>query len=135
MMVDADAAISDLNMQPEFFDIRNVTEGDMIHNRVTQSIIETSILSPIKNEQACRKHGIPLKRGVLLEGRYGTGKTPTARVTAKVAVDHGWTFIVIAKAEGLSAAPSAAQRYQPAVVFAEDIDRFGDRTERASTIW
>ena len=96
-----------------------------------QSIIETSILSPIKNEMACRKHNIPLKRGILLEGRYGTGKTLTARVTAKVAVDHGWTFIVIAKAEGLSAALNAAQRYQPAVVFAEDIDRFGDRTKES----
>jgi SpoVK/Ycf46/Vps4 family AAA+-type ATPase len=130
LLVDLDGDL-DLNMQPDFFDVRNVTEGDMIHNRVTQSIIETSILSPIKNEMACRKHGIPLKRGVLLEGRYGTGKTLTARVTAKVAVDHGWTFIVIAKAEGLSAALNAAQRYQPAVVFAEDIDRFGDRTKES----
>jgi len=130
MLIDADGDL-DLQMQPEFFDIRNVTEGDMIHNRVTQSIIETSILSPIKNEAACRKHNIPLKRGVLLEGRYGTGKTLTARVTAKVASDHGWTFIVIAKAEGLSAALSAAQRYQPAVVFAEDIDRFGDRSKES----
>ena len=130
MMVDKDGDL-DLAMQPEFFDIRGVSEHDMIHNRVTQSIIETSILSPIKHEAACRKHKIPLKRGVLLEGRYGTGKTLTARVTAKVAVDHGWTFIVIARAEGLSAALNAAQRYQPAVVFAEDIDRFGDRSKES----
>lgn len=130
LMVDNDGDL-DLAMQPDFFDVRGVTEGDMIHNRVTQSIIETSILSPIKHEAACRKHNIPLKRGILLEGRYGTGKTLTARVTAKVAVDHGWTFIVIAKAEGLSAALTAAQRYQPAVVFAEDIDRFGDRTKES----
>ena len=38
---------------------------------------------------------------------------------------------MIAKAEGLSAALNAAQRYQPAVVFAEDIDRFGDRTKES----
>jgi transitional endoplasmic reticulum ATPase len=130
LLVDKDGDL-ELTTQPEFFDIRGVSENDMIHNRVTQSIIETSILSPIKHEAACRKHNIPLKRGILLEGRYGTGKTLTARVTAKVAVDHGWTFIVIARAEGLSAALSAAQRYQPAVVFAEDIDRFGDRSKES----
>jgi SpoVK/Ycf46/Vps4 family AAA+-type ATPase len=130
LLVDKDGDL-ELTTQPEFFDIRGVSEHDMIHNRVTQSIIETSILSPIKHEAACRKHNIPLKRGILLEGRYGTGKTLTARVTAKVAVDHGWTFIVIARAEGLSAALSAAQRYQPAVVFAEDIDRFGDRSKES----
>ena len=58
LLVDSDGDL-DLNMQPDFFDVRNVTEGDMIHNRVTQSIIETSILSPIKNEMACRKHKHP----------------------------------------------------------------------------
>lgn len=130
LMVDNDGDL-DLAQQPEFFDIKGVTEGDMIHNRVTHSIIETSILSPIKHEMACRKHAIPLKRGILLEGRYGTGKTLTARVTARVAADHGWTFIVIAKAQGLAAALDTAKRYQPSVVFAEDIDRFGDRSKES----
>lgn len=118
----------DVSMQPDFFDVRHVTEADMIHNDVTEKLIATSILAPIKHTEACRRHGIPLKRGILLEGRYGTGKTLTARVAASVAQANGWTFVVLDKPQGLAQALEIAVAYQPAVVFAEDIDRFADRT-------
>lgn len=114
--------------QPEFFAVAG-SEADMIHNRITADIIEASLLAPIKHSAACRRHNISLKRGILLEGRYGCGKTLTARVTAKVAIDNGWTFINLAKCQGLSAAIHAAKLLQPAVIFAEDIDRFADRSK------
>ena len=119
----------DVSMEPEFFDVRGVHETDMIHNETTAKIIRTSIHAPIKHTEACKRNKIPLKRGILLEGKYGTGKTLTARVTAKVAIDNGWTFIVLSHARGLQAALKTAEMYQPAVVFAEDIDRFGDRSQ------
>lgn len=128
LKVDEDGDL-DLSEQPEFFDVAEVRETDMIHNRMTESIIQTSILAPIKHTASCRKHGVSLKRGILLEGRYGCGKSLTARVTAKVAQDNGWTFIVIERAQGLEAAITLARKYEPCVVFAEDIDRFGDRTK------
>lgn len=119
----------DVSAQPTFFQLDGVTEADMIHNEMTARIINHSIFAPIKHTAACIKHKIALKRGILLEGRYGCGKSLTARVTAKVAQDNGWTFIVLSRAKGLQAALSVAQAYQPCVVFAEDIDRFGDRTK------
>jgi SpoVK/Ycf46/Vps4 family AAA+-type ATPase len=72
---------------------------------------------------------IPLKRGILLEGRYGTGKSLTARVTAKVAADNGWTFLMLDRSQGLQSAIEFAQHYQPCVIFAEDIDRCADRDD------
>lgn len=128
LKVDEDGDL-DINEQPDFFDVSNVKESDMIHNKVTADIIQTSILAPLKHSAACRKHGIPLKRGILLEGRYGCGKTLTARVTAAVAQANAWTFINLERPNGLKAAIETARMYQPCVIFAEDIDRFGDRDD------
>jgi transitional endoplasmic reticulum ATPase len=118
-----------INKQPEFIDLSAVSESDMIHTAETAALIRTNIFSPLKHTEACRKHKIPLKRGILLEGRYGTGKSLTARVTAKVATDNGWTFIMLNRAQGLRAAIEFARTYQPCVVFAEDIDRVADRED------
>lgn len=127
LKVDGDGDI-DVQQQPEFLDLAEVKETDMIHNPITGRIIETTILAPLKHATACRKHKIPLKRGILLEGKYGCGKSLTARVTAKVAVENGWTFINLQRPEGLASALEAAKRFQPAVIFSEDLDRFADRS-------
>lgn len=128
LKVDEDGDL-DMSNQPDFYDVSDVKETDAIYNRPTEAIIRTSILAPMKHSEACRKNGISLKRGILLEGRFGCGKSLTARVAAKVAIDNGWTFIIIDRAQGLKPALETARRYQPCVVFAEDIDRFGDRTK------
>lgn len=119
----------ELTQQPEFLPLDHVRETDMIHNDETEALIRTSIFAPLKHTEACRQNRIPLKRGILLEGKYGTGKSLTARVTGKVATDHGWTFIMLNRSQGLRAAIEFARNYQPCVIFAEDIDRAADREE------
>lgn len=128
LKVDDDGMLQ-LNEQPEFIQLNQVQESDMIHTAVTSLMIQTNIFGPLKYTESCRVHHIPLKRGILLEGRYGTGKSLTARVTAKVAIDNGWTFIMLDKAQGLGAAIEFARTYQPCVIFAEDIDRAADRED------
>lgn len=123
----------DLNMeqQPEFLNLSGVQEADMIHTDETAAQIRVSMLSPLKNTDACRRHRIPLKRGILLEGKYGTGKSLTARVIAKVATENRWTFIMLDRVQGLKTAIEFARAYQPAVIFAEDIDRAADREDES----
>jgi hypothetical protein len=128
LRVDDDGELQ-LTVQPEFIQLRAVSESDMIHTQDTFDSIDNNIFGPLKHTASCRQHKIPLKRGILLEGRYGTGKSLTARVTAKVAVDHGWTFIMLDKAQGLGSAIEFARNYQPCVIFAEDIDRAADRED------
>lgn len=130
LRVDDDGALV-LSQQPEFVDLSTVLVTDMIHTHETEGLIRTNIFSPLMNTEACRKHKIPLKRGVLLEGRYGTGKSLTARVTAKVATDNGWTFVMLDRAQGLKTAIEFCTTYQPCVIFAEDIDRAADRDDEA----
>lgn len=114
----------DTHRPPVFMEgIDDVRQEQLVLNAPEMAAIEASLWTPIKYTANCRKHKIPLKRGILLEGRYGIGKTMTARTTAKICQDNGWTFIMLSDVRGLRSALEFARRYQPAVVFAEDIDR------------
>lgn len=126
--VDEEGAL-ELHTQPEFLDLTKVKESDIIHTDETEALIRTNVFAPLKHTEACRKNRIPLKRGILLEGKYGTGKSLTARVTAKIATDNGWTFIMLNRSQGLKSAIEFARNYQPCVIFAEDIDRAADRED------
>lgn len=120
--VDEDGEV-DMSSPPEFMDVTDTTEADLIFDADIQAQIDTNILVPIKETATCRKHKVPLKRGVLLEGPYGTGKSLTARMTAAVCERNGWTFVLLDRVQGLKTALQFANQYAPAVVFAEDIDR------------
>ncbi len=99
-----------------------VVESDLIFSEVVQMDIQLGLFTPIECSAKCRQHEIPPKRGVLLAGDYGTGKTLTAFVTAKKAVRHGFTFIYLSNVLDLANGFKFAQQYAPAVIFAEDID-------------
>lgn len=108
---------------PKFMDLRNVREDELILNADVAAQINTNVFAPIEHTELVKTAGIPLKRGVLLEGTYGVGKTMTTRITGSKCVNNGWTFITVDKPDSLEQALLFAQRYQPSVVFCEDIDR------------
>lgn len=125
----------DMENPPKFMDVRSVDPTELILNRSVENQVNVNVYAPILKTEAVRKAGIPLKRGVLLEGKYGVGKTMTTRITAKHCVDNGWTFIMVDRSENLREALEFAQRYQPAVVFCEDIDRAtSERDEKANDL-
>jgi len=116
---------------PTFIDVAGVREEELIFGAEVRRAVNTSLFTPIEHTERCRRFKIPLKRGVLLEGPYGTGKTLTAYVSAKKAVENGWTFIYLSSVSELETAIHFAKNYQPALIFAEDIDRVmdGERDE------
>lgn len=119
----------DRGVQPDFISTAKVRPHELIFSESVQAQLDVSLWTPIKFTNECIRHGIPLKRTVLMEGTYGTGKTMTGSVTSKIAVDNSWTFILVDSVKGLRDALEFAVAYQPAVVFAEDIDReTGSRT-------
>lgn len=120
---------------PEFIQTNNIKETDLILNRDELDQVRAALWAPIEHTEACVRHQIPLNRGVLLEGPYGTGKTMTAHVTSKVCVENGWTYILLDDVRALKDALLFAQRYQPAVVFAEDVDRVAEiRDQRGNDL-
>lgn len=120
----------DYDEQPRFIDTAAIDPSQLILSKEVEKQIETSLFAPIMHSATCRRHRVPLSRGILLEGKYGVGKTLTASMTAKKCVDNNWTFISIESVTALADALKFARMYAPAVVFAEDIDRVlkGDRT-------
>jgi transitional endoplasmic reticulum ATPase len=125
----------DFDEPPVFLDTRQTKVEELILNEDTHEIVNTSIFNPIRHTDKCRQVKIPLNRSALLEGTYGVGKTMIAKATAKVCEENGWTFLLLDKAEALKEGLLFAQRYSPAVVFCEDIDRVtNERDEDANDL-
>ena len=97
--------------------------SEAIFRRDVEHDIEVNVMTPIRHREVVRATGEYLKRGILLAGRYGTGKTLLAAKISREAVKNGWTFLYIPDVHELPQALRFAQQYQPCVVFAEDIDR------------
>lgn len=125
----------DLNNPPEFLDLKGTNPDNIILNTEVKRQIKVNIWGLLQNTDLARQQKIKLKRGVLMHGSYGTGKSLTARATGKIATDNAWTFIMVDRPESLKEALEFARRYQPAVVFCEDIDRgMSERTNKANDL-
>lgn len=133
MWVDDEGSL-EFEREPEFLETDIRTVSQLIFPKKTHSQIHTNLFTPIMYPDVCRQMGIPLKRTVLLGGPYGTGKTLTATAAAALAVNNGWTFIMINRVAGLQSVLDFAHRYAPVVVFAEDIDRATSGDERTVEI-
>lgn len=113
----------DLQQPPRFLNTLNVQPEELIFSKSVDDQVQTNLFTPVEKTERCRREGVPLKRGVLLCGNYGCGKTLAAYVLAKKCEENKWTFIMIERASALKEALKFARMYAPAVVFTEDIDR------------
>ncbi len=131
----ADGNITDFDTPPQFIDAQKTKVEELVLSRDVEEQIQINLWNLVEKTAACEAARIPLKRGILLEGPYGAGKTLCALITAKKCVDHGWTYILLDRASGLQQALEFAKRYEPAVIFAEDIDRStSERDEKANDL-
>lgn len=112
--------------EPSFPKINALNSDSLIFPRHVESALESNLYTPLTKTAKCRAAGIPLKRGVLLAGPFGTGKTLTAQRTAHLAQENGWTYLFCQSAADFCDCVNFARQYQPAVVFCEDIDRVTD---------
>lgn len=128
----------DINYEspPTFLDLSRVDENELVFSEDLRVQVQTNLWTPIEHTALCRKEKVPLKRGVMLEGPYGTGKTLAATVTAKKCEANGWTFLTVPRASALEPALHFAANYQPCALFVEDIDRemVGERTAEMDDI-
>jgi transitional endoplasmic reticulum ATPase len=119
----------DGSADPQFIDLNAVDPERVIYSDEVMVQFEANVWSLLRHPQRMRELGLPLKRSVLLEGPYGTGKTLGAFLTAQIAVENGWTFIYCRPGEDdLDTVMQTARIYQPAVVFFEDVDSLTEET-------
>lgn len=124
--------------EPRFLDLSTRVAGELILPEETAESVATNIFTSIERTADVTKHGIPLKRGILLAGQFGTGKTMIARVTAEKAVDHGWTYVEVERifefAEVARRVVAYGDKDAGVVLFCEDIDRIMSGDDRSEGI-
>ncbi len=108
---------------PEFLDLSGVDPKKVVYSDEVITQFEANVWAMLEYTDELRAIGVPLKRSVLLEGPYGTGKTLGAYLTAKKATENGWSFVYCRPGrDNLQTVMATARLYQPSVVFFEDID-------------
>lgn len=123
--------------QPTFLDLGGVDPEKIIYSEQVLADLEACIWGVMRYEGAQKKLGMSLKRAILLEGTFGTGKTLAAFLTAQEAVRAGWTFLMARPGrDNFLEVLQTAKLYQPACVFFEDADQLttAENTDQISQI-
>jgi len=130
--------ITDIN-NPQILSLDGIDKQLMVLSKKTEFELQP-LKSRILYPEKCRQRGIPLKTGVLLEGKYGTGKTLLAFKLAKEAIDNNWSFVYLKDpkllAEILRLTKVIDKSGNGVVIFVEDIDQVtrGERNESLQDI-
>lgn len=104
---------------PVFIDLSKVVAPQF--NEAVEEALEANIFRFIEGAKVLKAKGESLKRGVILEGHYGTGKTTLAYQVAQKCVQHELTFLMV-PGELAGVGLRIAQILSPCWVFVEDLD-------------
>jgi transitional endoplasmic reticulum ATPase len=118
-----------------FVDVVDAQEP--IFPQVLADQLEYDVMSYVTHADLVRPlNGGTLKRGVLLAGPYGCGKTLTAKYLADQATQRGWTFFYVNSPGEFYNAHLLARLFQPAIIFVEDVESIAghERTEEVNRL-
>lgn len=111
-----------------FMDLSKVSLDKLVYNpRVLQELGDNLLVLMQKTDQL-RRDGVRIRRKVLFQGRFGTGKTMAGLVAAKTGVENGFTVYYL---EPTNSDASGAvgfmlelcKKYSPAILIVEEYDR------------
>lgn len=119
--------------------IPDVKFDDIIGAKEAKSELMT-VVKMLKNFKELKREGIRIPRGVLLEGKPGTGKTMLAKALAAECKmpfieKNGSEFLqkhVGSGAEKMQELFATARRYAPSVIFIDEVDVFAGNRESMS---
>jgi len=118
---------------PKHMRLFNVSRQQVVFSQEIEQALNDNIFTPLEHTQACRDENVPLKRGVLLAGPYGVGKTLLMNVLAQTATKHGWTVFYVEDVTRIAEVLPFAAKYAPAIVAGEDLDRVAGLSDTALT--
>ena len=111
----------------KFIDLPNISPGKVVYSDKVWKELNEHVWSLIRKPDECERVGVNLPRKILFQGLFGSGKTLAANITAKIAIENGWTAIVMPTSGpqaslALPAAVLFAGRNSPALLIIEDIE-------------
>jgi len=111
-----------------FLDVKDRDWDSIVLDTATKAEIKANTVDFLKRTEEWGKYGIPLKRGILLAGEPGTGKTIICRALMTVA--EGITCITtngyaLDDDDYVTELYELAEDLSPCIVFIEDIDLIG----------
>lgn len=112
------------DQEGKFIDLPQVTFDDIFLDKAIRDAVQTNIIDYIDEKQVALKkqNGIPIRRGIIFQGKPGTGKTFLSRVLANTL---NITFMVITNLSSLHELISIfklASQFDRVVLLFEDID-------------
>ena len=112
----------------QFLNVRDKSWNDIILNPATKREVKANTVDFLRRRERWAGYGIPQKRGVLMAGEPGTGKTLVCK--ALMAEAQGITCVTtdayrLCSDEYISELYELAQDLSPCIVFIEDIDLIG----------
>lgn len=116
--------------EPKFLPLS--VDDSIVYNDSVYASLDQSVWGVLRHKDLLSGQSIKTDPKVLLHGPYGTGKSEAGRITAKYAVDNGWTFISYNSGEGtqddLKKTIQTARLLAPSVVFVEDVDIYAEKS-------
>lgn len=108
---------------PSFIDPFKIDPAKVAYKQEVFDQLQSGCWGVMANADLIRARGGKVGKKLLVYGPYGTGKTLAGGLTARRAVENGWTYIQAKSGdEDLGKVLKTAELYAPAVVFYEDID-------------
>src|SRR3546814_122561 len=81
--------------EPKFIDTSKIDPASLIYAADVQASVETTLFTPTSRVHDCLKNAIPVKRGVLLGGPFGTGQPMAGTVASRLAAAARVTYVNI----------------------------------------
>lgn len=103
---------------------------EIIENRTGDVIVLNDNEQLVVDEFILGQLGEPGKRSYLFTGPYGNGKTETAMKIGREANDLGMAFFYIKDSNLFETVLNRSKKYQPCIIFLEDVDEIGAGEER-----
>jgi AAA+ superfamily predicted ATPase len=113
----------------EFLEYPNLDWKDVILSEELKEEFILNIIFPLENKEECKKNGVPYRRGLMLGGKAGTGKTQVCRVLCNVLPKDITLLWATPKAlydeHTIQSLFEAARLFAPTLIIIEDIDFIG----------